>query len=90
MPRSRHLRKGRRGVADRSDERVCWFPKMKKNGPKVCSSLENLRTFSETTGRTHLALKRVVPMLKTLAAAASVSIATCDSVFFVIPCRKSA
>jgi len=74
-----------------SVRRACLLvSKNEKKCPKVCSSLENLRTFSETTGRTHLALKRVVPMLKTLAAAASVSIATCDSVFFVIPCRKSA
>lgn len=35
-------------------------------------------------------MKRVVPMLKSLAAAASVSIATCDSVLFVMCCQKSA
>ena len=35
-------------------------------------------------------MKRVVPMLKSLAAAASVSIATCDSVLFVMRCQKSA
>ena len=35
-------------------------------------------------------MKRVVPMLKSLGAAASVSIATCDSVLFVMCCQKSA